>query len=350
MSGDVPTKSISPRGTPRLTIVIPTVNRASLVCRALDSALAQTYPDIEIIVSNNGSTDGTRAVLERYAGAPRLRILHRDSTIPANPHGNFLLEEARGEFFVGLSDDDWLEPEFVARAVKLFDRQPGLSLVWTGCDIHYADIVVPAKTGPEVEAGPEFLAAFLAGLRSICWCACVTRTADLRRIGPIPTDVFCGDMFYWTKLASRGTVGCVPGSLSHYLCYRDGGDGIAGGAPVVAWATEMRRWATDMVESCERAGLDARTVAAARHEALDFVARSSSNQFAWNALRGVRRTALLGSVPACFPFLRGGYLKNWIRVIGSIAAPRWLLRSRLLAEVARRARGAPTRNASLTSP
>ncbi|MFI5181363.1 MAG: glycosyltransferase family A protein [Thermoanaerobaculia bacterium] len=337
MNGDRSTTTVSPRGTPRLTIVIPTVNRASLVGRALDSALAQTYPDVEIIVSNNGSTDGTRAVLDRFAGAPRVRVLHRDSTIPANPHGNFLLEEARGEFFVGLSDDDWLEPGFAASAVAMFDRQPGLSFVWTGCDIHYADIVVPARTGPTVESGTEFLSAFLAGFRNICWCACVTRTADLRRIGPIPTDVFCGDMFYWTKLASGGLVGCVQEPLSHYVCYRDGGDGIAGGAPVVAWAAEMKRWATDMVESCEGAGLDARTVAAVRREALDFVARSTSNQFAWNALRGARKASLLGSVSACFPFLRGGHLKNWIRVVASIVAPKWLLRSRILAEARRRA-------------
>ncbi len=53
------------RQSPRLTIVIPTVNRASLVGRALDSALAQTYDNLEIVVSNNGSTDGTRALLDR---------------------------------------------------------------------------------------------------------------------------------------------------------------------------------------------------------------------------------------------------------------------------------------------
>jgi hypothetical protein len=340
MSHGHSTATSSSGRTPRLTIVIPTVNRATLVVRAVESALAQTYPDLEIIVSNNGSTDGTREVLERFSGAPRLRILHRDTTIPANPHGNSLLDEARGEFFVGLSDDDWLEPEFAARAVAMFDRRPDLSFVWTGCHIHYADVVVPARTGPPVETGPEFLAAFLAGSRNICWCACVTRTSDLRRIGPIPTDVFCGDMFYWTKLAARGHVGCVPEPVSHYVCYRDGGDGIAGGAPVAAWAAEMNRWTTDMLETCEQAGLGSRRLAAVRREALDFVARSSSNQFAWNALRGVRRTALLGSVPACFPYLRGGYLKNWIRVIAALVAPRALLRDRLLAEARRRAKAA----------
>lgn len=335
---------------PRLTIVIPTVNRQHLVGRAVESAIAQTFPSLEIIVSNNGSTDGTRGLLERFAGVPRVRIVNRESTIPANPHGNRLIAEACGEFFVGLSDDDWLEPEFAARAIAMFDSRPGLSFVWTGCNIHYADIVVPARTGPPVETGPAFLAALLAGDRNVCWCACVTRTADLRRIGPIPTDVFCGDMFYWTKLAAKGPVGCVQEPVSHYVCYRDGGDGIAGGAKVLPWAAEMRRWTTDMLRTCEEAGMDARTTFALRREARDFVARSSSNQFAWNALRGAGKMSLLGTVPACFPFLRGGYLKNWIGVIASIVAPRWLLRNRLLAEAARRARGERASTAGSSPP
>lgn len=325
---------------PRLTIVIPTLNRQDLVGRAVKSAMAQTYPSLEILVSNNGSRDGTRGVLERFVGAPRVRVVHRESTIPVNPHGNLLIQEARGELFLGLSDDDWLEPDFAARAIGMFDRRPDLSFVWTGCNIHYADVVVPAKTGPEVERGPEFLAAFLAGGRNVCWCACVTRTADLRRIGPIPDDVICGDMFFWTKLATEGPVGCVGEAVSHYACYRDGGDGIAGGAPVLPWAAEMSRWATDIVEACGKAGLAATKVAEVRRNAVEFVARSSSNQFGLLALRGVARRDLLRGVGSCFPFLRGGLPKNWIPVVASFAAPRWLLRNRMLAEAVRKARRA----------
>lgn len=334
---------------PRLTICIPTVNRASLVGRAIDSALAQTYPDIEIIVSNNGSTDGTRAVLDRYRD-PRLRILHHAETISVSAHANFLLQSIQGEFVSALSDDDFIEPEFAARVMDLIDRFPRLSFVYTGCHLHYGDVIVPARVGPKVETGPEFLAAFLEGRLDVCWCACVTRTEDLRKIGPVPEGIICGDMYYWTKLAAEGSVGCVQEPVSHYVCYRDGGDGIAGGAPILPWAQEMRRWMTDMLRACEEAGMDVRTTSALRREALDFVARSSSNQFVWNALRGAGKTSLLGTVPACFPFLRGGHLKNWIRVVASIVAPRWLLRNRLLAEAARRARRARILSAGSSPP
>jgi glycosyltransferase involved in cell wall biosynthesis len=327
---------------PRLTIVIPTVNRESLVSRAIDSAIAQTFPSIEIIVSNNGSTDGTRALLDRYNDVPRLRIVHLERTIPATEHGNFLIEQSRGEFFLGLSDDDWLEPNFAAKVFDLLDRHPDLSFVWTGCFMHYAGIAVPAKIGPEVESGIEFLAALLAGERNVCWCACVTRTADLRKIGPIPRDVICGDMFFWTKLAKSGNVGCVADPISHYLCYRDDGDGSAGGSTVIAWSADTARWVSDIVKMCETTPGSANTVDLKRNAAR-FLFRSTANQFVWQRMRGVSRSSLLRSVKETFPLLRGPDPSPWMRVVASLVAPRWLLRQRMLAEAARKAKAALSR-------
>ncbi len=301
---------------PRLTIVIPTVNRASLVTRAIDSALAQTYPDIEIIVSNNGSTDDTRKVLDRYEGAPRLRIIHLEKTIPVNPHGNFLFDQAKGEFFLGLSDDDWLEPQFAERVVEVFDRHAGVAFVWTGCWIHYADVAVPANTGPELESGAEFIAGFFSNRRNVCWCACVTRTADLRRIGPIPESVICGDMFYWTKLAGFGAVGCVSDPLSHYVCYRDGGNGIAGGAQIPAWGFEMDEWARDMLGINRSNSPESPATKVVEAEAAEFVARSTADQFVWKALRGASRRSLLSALPSTLPLLRKGRPTLWIRAAG----------------------------------
>ena len=324
---------------PRLTIVIPTLNRAALVGRAIDSALAQTYPDIEILVSNNGSTDETRQVLERYEGTPRLRIVHRDVTIPATEHGTLLIEEARGELFLGLSDDDWLEPEFAEKVIALYDRRPGLAFVWTGCVIHYGDAMMPAQTGPEVESGPHFLAAFLAGERNVCWCACVTRTEDLRRIGPIPPDVICGDMFYWTKLAAQGDVGCVAEPISHYVSYRDQSDSSAGGTPILTWAADTQRWVRDILGTIAKAG-GGRVPQEVEQHAKVFLMRSTANQFVWLALRGASRWSLLKNVIPALPYLRGPDPTPWMRVVAGIIAPRRLLRSRMIAEARRKARKA----------
>jgi glycosyltransferase involved in cell wall biosynthesis len=134
--------------TPRLSLVIPTLNRLALAKRALDSALAQTSQDIEILISDNGSRDGTAAWLASVSDS-RLRKFHHERTISVQEHGNFLVEQARGEYFVGLSDDDWLEPDFAAEVLALLDRHPDLPFVYTGCLTHYAQVEVPALCGPQ---------------------------------------------------------------------------------------------------------------------------------------------------------------------------------------------------------
>jgi glycosyltransferase involved in cell wall biosynthesis len=326
---------------PRLTIAIPTYNRANLVGRAIDSALAQTYPDLEILVSNNGSTDGTKELLDGYSD-PRLRILHRDHTISAIAHGNYLLEQARGEFWHTLSDDDFIEPEFARKVMDIYQRHPRLSMVYTGCFLHYADVVVPAMIGPELETGPRFLAAFVSGRLNVMWCACVTRTEDMRRIGPMPPETICGDMFYWTKLAAVGSIGCVREKLSHYVWYRDAGTSVSSRTPVVEWTLEQKMWARDILAICERelAGDPSVSLDALRRYEGEFVARSATMQFVWTSLEGADRLSLLKAVPPMFQILRRGKLMNWEAVIASIVVPRWLLRNRVLAKATCRAKAA----------
>lgn len=328
-----PLPSTAPNGQPRLTIVIPTVNRAYCLPRAIESALAQTARDIEIIVSNNGSRDGTRAIIDRYSD-PRLRVFHRENTIPACAHGNFLVSEARGELFLGLSDDDYLEPDFATSVLDLFSRHPDLAFAYTGCTMYYADVAVPARTGPEVEPGAAFIGNFLAGGRDVCWCACVTRTRDLRAIGAIPPGMLFGDMYYWTRIAFSGPVGCIAQPLSHYVAFRDLGDNLTGGTPVPDWAREVQELVTYMIDHHPARGRDQGEL-----EVLGatFLARSTADQFVWNALRGMPRHRLVTALPGVFPLLRGGGPGLWLRILAAIVAPRPLLRQRVLLAARRKA-------------
>jgi len=327
---------------PKLTIVIPTVNRCQLLKRAVESALAQTSNDIEIIVSDNGSTDATSEVLSAFDD-PRLRVLHRAVTIDACSHGNFLLDEARGELFLGLSDDDYIEPAFASEVIAFFAAHPEVVFSYTGCEMHYADVAVPAKLGPEIELGIDFLSAFLAGKRDVCWCACVTRTADLRSIGSIPPRTICGDMFYWTKLATRGPVGCINKTLSHYVVYREDVKNSSSGTPILAWAREVEKLTNFMIEACIDGSPSNRDSANVRRQGRALLARSTADQFIWNALRGVSRYSLLSTLIPAFPFLAGGPLSIWIRTAAAIGAPHELLLTRVLAAARKKAESLTTR-------
>ncbi len=99
------------RQSPRVSVVIPTWNRAQLLTAAVDSVLAQTMPSLEVLVCDDGSTDGTAAVLERLtAGDSRVRVVRLEHSGLAAIPRNAGIHAAWGEWVAFLdSDDRWHE-------------------------------------------------------------------------------------------------------------------------------------------------------------------------------------------------------------------------------------------------
>jgi len=318
---------------PRLTIAIPTLNRAHFVERAVASALAQTSQQIEVIVSDNGSTDDTSLVLKKFQDS-RLRKFRHAQTMPASAHGNFLIQQSNGGLFLGLSDDDHLEPDFAARILELFDRCPDLSFAYSGCWVHYGSATVPTRTGPEVEPGTSFIRAYFAGQREVCWCACVTRLDRLRAIGPIPDGRIFGDMFYWTKLAFEGSVGCVATPLSHYTFMTDN---LSSAVPVLEWARETRILADEVLAAYTKRCGGSAAANDMRRSLHRYVARSTANQFVWNAIRGRTAGSLSRDVVDALPFLVRDPTV-WPRVIGAGTIPKPWLKKLVLKSAGSRAR------------
>jgi hypothetical protein len=319
--------------TPRLTIGIPTVNRADLLSRAIESALAQTSNDIEIIVSDNGSVDHTQAVLARYAGQG-LRTFRHDSTIPVAKHAEFILNQVRGEFLVALSDDDFLEPEFASEVLAMFDRHTELSFVYTGCYFHYESQRVRALVGPAVESGADFLAAHYADQREVCWCACVTRVQDLREIGPLPDDRVIGDMFYWTKLALKGPVGCIPRVLSNYVLFRAQNDNTSHGTSPLAWTRESKLLADEVIRASRQAGASAEYLAKFETASRLHISRSAANQFMWTRIRGASLVSAWKWSVSCLPYLSWNF-STLSRLGAALILPRGILRNMLLRGIAK---------------
>lgn len=310
------------RPQPRLSIVIPTVNRAYCVGKAIESALAQTYPHIEIIVSDNGSSDDTQEVLARYED-PRLRKYRHPETMPSSVHGNFCLDSAQGEFFLGLSDDDFLEPTFAERVMALLDRYPDLAFVYTGCWIHYGDARVPCLIGPDVEDGMDFIENHYAGWRNVCWCACVSRLSLVREIGHLPLDVRIGDMYFWTRLAFMGRVGCVQETVSNYVFLTD--DNATGGVLPHLWAAEEKQLMEGVVTRfAERRGGDRKLRKLQKHMAT-YLSLTTTLQFVWIALRGTGKARLITELPKVWGHirLRKGGMKY---LAAALLLPRSLLR------------------------
>ena len=111
---------------PRVTVLIPTYNRAPLLREAIESALAQDWPALEVLVVDDGSTDGTAAVLDSYG--ERIRTLRQPRNAGVAAARAAGLAAARGELIQFLDSDDLLLPQSVALKVAAFAARPQAGL------------------------------------------------------------------------------------------------------------------------------------------------------------------------------------------------------------------------------
>lgn len=113
----------------KVSIVIPCYNAGRYLEEAVQSALAQTYADVEIVIVDDGSPDlSTKSLLEQ-AGWPRTRIVHQSNAGPAAAR-NRAVREAVGDYILPLDADDTIEPEYVAKAVAVLDARPEVGVVY----------------------------------------------------------------------------------------------------------------------------------------------------------------------------------------------------------------------------
>lgn len=114
---------------PRISAIVPAYNVERYIDEALDSLLTQTEAFDEIIVINDGSTDGTAARLERYAGYPNLRI-HTTSNHGLGPARNTGIQLAKGDYLYFFDSDDVLDRTFVASMRQEIESTPDLDLLF----------------------------------------------------------------------------------------------------------------------------------------------------------------------------------------------------------------------------
>lgn len=116
---------------PRVSIGMPVFNGENYLAKALDSLLAQTYSDFELIISDNASSDGTSEICRTYASKDRRIHYFRNKTnLGAAKNYNRVFELSSGEYFKWAAHDDLCAPEFLEKCLDVLDQNPSVVLCY----------------------------------------------------------------------------------------------------------------------------------------------------------------------------------------------------------------------------
>jgi glycosyltransferase involved in cell wall biosynthesis len=204
---------------PAFSVCIPTYNAAAYLPEAIESVLAQTWADFELLICDDGSTDTTAQVVEGFRDE-RIRYLPFSQNLGQSGNFNRCMEHARGELWTLLSADDRFLPDFLERAHAALGRYPGAGFFVSAyrridADGEYVGVNRPWPSERVVEAG-GLLHELLQGSCFIT-LGLVVRRATLARVGRFRTDVRWGHDWDWVlRLVAQSGGAYSPEPLAEY--------------------------------------------------------------------------------------------------------------------------------------
>ena len=114
---------------PKISVILPVKNGEDYIERAVESVLAQTFKDFELLILINGSTDSTSEKIQKYKSDSRVKIVEHKEALGLMGTGNEGLELATGEFIARLDGDDYSEPNRFEKQLRFFDAHPEISIL-----------------------------------------------------------------------------------------------------------------------------------------------------------------------------------------------------------------------------
>ena len=183
---------------PKVSIITPSYNQAIFLERTIRSVLEQDYPNIEYIIIDGGSSDGSWEIIEKYAD--RLAYWQSQKDKGQTDAINQGFARASGEILAWLNSDDILYPGAVSAAVSYLQKHPEIGMVYGDCDWINADDRVIGR----FPAAQTDLRKLRRGYVHIPQQASFFRAALWRKVGPLDDSFyFAMDYDLWTRLASH---------------------------------------------------------------------------------------------------------------------------------------------------
>jgi glycosyltransferase involved in cell wall biosynthesis len=205
---------MSAGGRARVVVGLPVHNSERFLRDTLASVAAQDYPHLEVVISDDASTDGTPAICrEQAARDPRFRVERHEGRVGWIANYNSLLRHATGDYFLWVPHDDLYDSAYVGALVALLEARPGAVLAYsTTLGVDETGTVVRTWTGND--ALHRATTPLARGLRYLWWYEAekfipfrgVVRSAALRTVGGLevgPWEVYADDLWLF-RLALLG--------------------------------------------------------------------------------------------------------------------------------------------------
>lgn len=216
----------------RVELFVINYNGAEWLERTLESALAQTYADKRVILSDNASTDDSVARARRFESRGLEVRARRTGTGDCYGHYNVCIGEITAPYAAILHGDDLYDPTMVEKQVRLLEAEPALEAVLTGAQaIDSADRPlwrIPRPPGirhPVLDPRQVYEHTLARGSGFLLAPSALFRSSAFRRLGPLRADLpYCGDMELWFRCLLRGGgLGYLDEPLLRYRISRDQG-------------------------------------------------------------------------------------------------------------------------------
>jgi glycosyltransferase involved in cell wall biosynthesis len=214
-----------PSRAPTVSVCIPSYRGAPYVAAAIESVLAQTFSDFELLIVDDDSPDETALVVRRYCD-PRIRFVRNERNLGAEGNWNRCLCLARGRYFKLLPQDDLLARGCLARQVDVLETDQGHRLALVFC----ARTIIDGYTRAIMSRGyPSRCGGVICGRSLIRRClrrgtnligepgSVLFRTALARRIGRFDASLgYVVDLDYWFRLLLEGDAYYLPERLASF--------------------------------------------------------------------------------------------------------------------------------------
>jgi len=196
-----------------VSVIIPAYNCAEYIEETIASAMASTYPHIEIIITNDGSTDSTAEVIEKIVSEhPEIKAFHQKNK-GVSATRNFCISKASGKYILPLDADDLISTDYIEKAVDILSKNKNVKVVYGKAGF------IGDRTGDWNL--PEFNIHLLAR-KNLIYVSALFRKADFdKTVGFCPEMPSLEDWDVWISLLKDGgEVVCLPDKCFFYRVHR----------------------------------------------------------------------------------------------------------------------------------